>query len=58
MDNLPQFIQLFALVVHIFNPSTQEAKAMTVSSRPALSTFDVQISHGYIVRPCVSNKTK
>jgi hypothetical protein len=55
---------MLGVVVHAFNPSTQETEAEAggfLSLRPAWSTKRVQDSQGYTEKPCLEkqkNKNK
>ena len=48
------------VVVHVFDPSTQEAEAggsLCVQGQPGLHR-EFQDGQGYIVRPCLKKQTK
>jgi hypothetical protein len=50
---------MLGMVVHAFNPSTQEAEAGEfLSSRPSWSQSEFQDSQGYTEKPCLGKKKK
>jgi hypothetical protein len=48
---------LAGMVAHTNNPSTWEAETGgSLNSRPAYLHSEFQVSHGYIVKPCIKQQ--